>query len=85
LLIEGETERDATFSHADGTVYGEAPRPVDVQASAEAHAALRSLGFNETESRQALAAARTHVGAGARVEELVREALRQRHRASRAA
>jgi Holliday junction resolvasome RuvABC DNA-binding subunit len=85
LVIEGETEQAARFSHADGTVYGEAPRPGAVQANAEAHAALRSLGFTETESRDALIGARTHVGAGAKTEELVTAALRARQRLVRAA
>jgi hypothetical protein len=85
LVIEGETEQAARFSHADGTVYGAAPRPGDVQAGAEAHVALRSLGFTETESRDALMAARTHVGAGAKTEDLVTAALRARQRLVRAA
>jgi hypothetical protein len=78
LVIDGATESEARFSHADGTPYGAAPRPAQVEASAEAYAALRSLGFRETESRTALAAARTHVGAEATAEELVRAALRAR-------
>ena len=76
LIIEGTTEQDAQFLHADGTPYGAPPRPIEVQASAEAFAALRSLGFGETESRHAISAARTHVGADATPEELVSAALR---------
>ena len=76
LFIEGTSERDARFTHADGTAYGAPPRPIEVQASAVAFAALRSLGFGETESRQALAAARTHVGVDATTEALITAALR---------
>ena len=86
LVIEGTTEQDARFLHADGTPYGAPPRPAEVQASSEAFAALRSLGFGETESRLALTAARTHVGAGASTEELVTAVLRaHQHQPSRAA
>lgn len=85
LRIEGAHEREARFSHADGTPYGEAPRPVEVLASAEAYAALRALGFGEAESRHAVAAARTHVGAGASAEALVAAALRRGAPAARAA
>jgi hypothetical protein len=85
LVIEGETEQAARFSHADGTVYGEAPRPAAVQANTAAHAALRSLGFTETESRDALAAARAHVGVAASTEELITAALRARQAIARAA
>lgn len=85
LLIEGDAAHEVRFAHADGTPYGEAPRPTEVQAGADAYAALRSLGFHETESRQALAAARTHVGAGAEAGALVAAALRAMGPARRAA
>ncbi|GMV43505.1 MAG: hypothetical protein AMXMBFR64_52210 [Myxococcales bacterium] len=77
LVIERSADATLRFSHADGTPYGEAPRPADVDASSDAFAALRGLGFSETESRQALAAARTHVGAGASAEALITAALRR--------
>ena len=86
MIIEGTSEQDARFTHADGTPYGAPPRPIEVQASAEAFAALRSLGFGETESRQALAGARTHVGVDASTEALITAALRvHQQQASRAA
>ena len=43
--------------------------------SARAYAALRGLGFKETESKQALTAARTHVGNEPSIEMLVRAAI----------
>lgn len=79
LIIEGDAARGAAglrFFHADGSRYGSAGvAPADVDASAQAFAALRHLGFKETESRRAIAQAMTHVGAGAAVQELVRAAL----------
>ncbi|GMV39736.1 MAG: hypothetical protein AMXMBFR64_14520 [Myxococcales bacterium] len=56
-----------------------------MDSSADAFAALRDLGFSETESRQALAAARTHVGVGASAEALITAALRLPQSLDRAA
>jgi hypothetical protein len=78
LLIDG-TAPHFTFRHADGTPYGDAPAPATVEATAEAFSALRNLGLRDGEAKRALAAARTHVGPGASVPDLVRAALRAHH------
>jgi hypothetical protein len=75
LIIEGTVSSGLVFRHADGTPCGDAVSPADLEMNADAFAALRSLGFKEGETRQALATARTHVGSGATTEDLVRAAL----------
>ena len=79
LVIDG-TAPDFAFRHADGTPYGDAPSPAAVESMGEAFSALVNLGLRDGEAKRALAAARTHVGAGAPVPDLVRAALRA-HRA----
>ena len=44
-------------------------------AHAEAFGALRHMGFGETESKRALAEARSHVGPQASLEQIIRAAL----------
>ena len=79
LILSGEDEGALAFAHADGTSYGAAPVPEDVDAFREAFSALRHLGFGETEAKRGLAAARAaHVGHGASVSEIVRTVLRLR-------
>jgi hypothetical protein len=63
LVIEGTVSAGLRFLHADGTRYGEPATPAQVEAHAEAFAALRALGLKDGEARQAIAAARAHVGA----------------------
>jgi Holliday junction resolvasome RuvABC DNA-binding subunit len=65
------------FRHADGSVYGDAVAPEDLEASAEAFEALKALGLRDGEARRAQAAARAHVGASPSAEDLVRAALRR--------
>jgi len=78
LVIDGTAPQFA-FRHADGTHYGNAPTPAAVEATGDAFSALRNLGLRDGEAKRALAAARTHVGAGASVPDLVRAALRAHH------
>jgi hypothetical protein len=85
LRIEGATESEVRFTHADGTPYGAPPRPAGSVAADDAMAALRSLGLSRSEATEALAAARAHVGQGAALEERIREALRHHHLKRRAA
>ncbi len=73
LIIEGGAVGALVFRHADGTCYGGPVRVETAAAFLEAHAALRSLGFGETESRGALAGLRDQ---SAQAGELVRSALR---------
>ncbi len=46
-----------------------------VAVQAQAYSALRTFGFRETETKSALAEARSHVGPNATLEEVVRQAL----------
>jgi hypothetical protein len=79
LTIEGNASSGLVFRQADGTPYGDAAAPEDVEACAEAFAALKALGLKDGEARRALAAARAHVGASAPAEELVRKALQMQN------
>ena len=82
-MIDGRAPHFA-FRHADGTTYGDAPSPAAVEATGDAFSALCNLGLGDGDARRALAVARTHVGAGAGVPDLVRAALRA-HRERRSA
>jgi hypothetical protein len=76
LVVQGRASNGLAFSHADGSPYGRrAMSPGATATSAAAFQALRSLGFRESEARQGLARACTHVGGTATVETLVRWAL----------
>src|SRR5262245_65897908 len=75
LLIEGRVSSGLTFFHADGSRYGAPASAQSAVAFTEAFQALRTLGFRESETRAALAAARTHVGANPSTEEVLRRAL----------
>jgi len=61
LLVEGDAERELTFRHADGAVYGSGAEAQVVSVQGAAYGALRQLGFRETESKQALARVRSRV------------------------
>jgi hypothetical protein len=84
LLIERGPTGELEFRHADGTTYGEAPSASAIDVTARALKALRTLGFAERDARDALHAARAHVGTSenemnptdrTRVESLIRGAL----------
>ena len=64
-----------SFRHADGTPYGEAPRPEAVDAGAKAFQGLVGMGFRESEARRAIAQARQLRPMKGDVKELLRAAL----------
>ncbi len=71
LGVGGDARAGFSFRHADVSSYGMPASPAAADATARAFAALRKLGFRETETRRALA----HVGAGESTEAIVRAAL----------
>jgi hypothetical protein len=73
LIINGTASTNLTFLHADGRPYGTPPPSAMAD---DVRVALRSMGFTPGEARAAVDAALPHVGAGASVESLLREALR---------
>ena len=54
LIIAGSVSSGLRFLHADGSSYGELESPQNQELYTKLFAALRSLGFREKESRQAL-------------------------------
>lgn len=76
LVTAGETAATVRFFHADGTPYGKRPDAQAIETATRAYAALRSLGFGETETKRALLQAQSHVGRAPSDEEVVRAALR---------
>ncbi|MEZ4339635.1 MAG: HNH endonuclease signature motif containing protein [Sandaracinaceae bacterium] len=78
LVVTGTFSAGFGFRHADGRVYG-SPHMCAAQAAvmAEAFAALRSMGFRETETREMLDRVRRDVPDEARTPEVVRLALRR--------
>jgi len=77
LRIEGTASEGFRFSHADGTTYGAKIQAQSADHYASAFSALKHLGFKEGQARQALDAARPHLGADSSLEYVVQEALRQ--------
>jgi hypothetical protein len=75
LLIERELSGGLSFWHADGTAYGGRPSTGAVDVVAQTVRGLRNLGFGEREARDAVRAARAHVGCDGGVESLMRSAL----------
>lgn len=78
LRIEGQYP-DCKFQHADGTVYGDPPRPGGVDAAADAYAGLRAQGFKDYEARGAIAEAQKRLrdaGTPETVEAVLLESLR---------
>jgi hypothetical protein len=75
LLIEKGASGGLAFRHADGTAYGGRPSTGEVDAVAKTVRGLRNLGFGEREARDAVRAARAHVGCDGGVESLIRSAL----------
>lgn len=76
LTLEGDVATGLVVRHADGHRYGFTPRPREVDARALVFQALKKLGFRETEARQGVERAETHVGTGVRIEALLRASLR---------
>ena len=75
LIIEGDTEADARFLHADGRPYGTKRATSRVDEKSDAFLALRSAGFSRAEARARLEAAVAHVGEGAAPQLQVKAAL----------
>ena len=87
LVICGRVSSGLTFTHADGRPYGTPPTVasgVDPAVIDDAVAALRGTGFTAGQARGAVAAAASHVGVGATLEDLIRGAFQQLHRGARA-
>lgn len=76
LVVKGTVSSGLEFRHADGTPYGGPVRAQSAAACLDAQAALRSLGFGETESRRAVAQAREENEHSEVPGDLVRVALR---------
>ena len=91
LIVTGRVSTGLQFGHADGSSYGQALQPRQVEAQARAFGALRGLGFREGEIRGVLAElGKTEVGRDGSTEGLLRAALgkltsRRESRARRAA
>jgi hypothetical protein len=83
LIIVRSASGDLGFWHADGTVYGERPSTGVIDAVTKTVRGLRNLGFGEREARDAVHAARAHVGCDGGVESLIRSALERLTRDSR--
>ena len=75
LQIRGEAPA-LTFAHGDGQPYGTPTAAAVADHAADAQLALRTLGFAAAEATAAVSHARAHVGAGASLEDWIREALR---------
>ena len=77
LVIGQRNNGELRFHHADGSAYGASTvSPALAEARAKAFA-LRSLGFRQTESKQALERAMNDVPVDATTETLLRRALRE--------
>jgi hypothetical protein len=68
LRVDGDADGTLVFRHADGTIYGGAPLAKAQEQLSEAFLGLRSMGWKERETRQALDTVRPHVGADEPVE-----------------
>jgi hypothetical protein len=77
LTIDGTAHEGFRFSHADGSNYGGRVHPASAQTGCDVFLGLRSLGFGETQARQALEAARASLDPSSRAkpELLLRAAL----------
>ncbi|MEZ4336092.1 MAG: HNH endonuclease [Sandaracinaceae bacterium] len=78
LVVTGTFSAGFGFRHADGREYG-SPHMCAARSAvmAEAFAALRGLGFRETETRQMLDGVRSELAGEARTPDVVRLALRR--------
>jgi hypothetical protein len=76
LSITGSVPEGVYFRHADGTLYGQSLDPRTVEVQTKAFAALRKLGFRESETRQVLAElCNEHGVEPPRVERILRDAV----------
>jgi 5-methylcytosine-specific restriction endonuclease McrA len=76
LVVTGSVSSGVRFRHADGSDYGQALEPRAAEIQAKAFAALRGLGFRESEIRRALAdSCKRGDARETSVERVVRDAL----------
>jgi 5-methylcytosine-specific restriction endonuclease McrA len=76
LVVEGCSAVDVRFTHADGSRYGSALRPQAADAFGKVSAALRHLGFRESDVRVAVAELRAEPNTRVvTAESLLRQAL----------
>ncbi len=75
LLIEKSASGGLGFWHADGTAYGGLPSAGEADVATQTFRGLRSLGFGERETRDAVREAGALVGCDGGVESLMRSAL----------
>ena len=80
LVVRGAVSTGLTFTHADGRAYGAPPLPpiatsTTSDATDDAVAALRGLGFTIAQARRAVAEATSHGGPDAPLEDVLRRAL----------
>ena len=76
LIVTGRVSTGLRFRHADGSGYGQALQPRQIETHAQAFAALRGLGFREGEIRGVLSElSETSDGRTANTEHLLRAAL----------
>ena len=77
-MVTGTFSAGFGFRHADGREYGSPhARAARSAVMAEAFAALRGLGFRETETRQMLDGVRSELSDEAQMPDVVRLALRR--------
>ena len=76
LVIRGQAPA-LTFHDAEGRPYGTPDAAAIPDAAAEARRGLETLGFSKAEAAAAVQGAVAHVGQSARLETLMREALRR--------
>jgi len=77
LLLEGDARSGWTFRHADGTVYGTAPAPQQVDVAVKVFRGLCTLGFKQGDARRALdhVTRQTDAGAAMTTERVLRDAV----------
>jgi hypothetical protein len=75
LSIQGKVGTGLVFRHADGTEYGQTPKPHPADVRSKVFSALRNMGYRESEARLGIERAAPHVGASADVTTLLKQAL----------
>jgi hypothetical protein len=75
LSIQGKVSTGLTFRHADGTIYGGAPKPREADVRSKVFSALRNMGYRESEARLGIERAAAHMGASADAATLLKQAL----------
>ena len=77
LLIQGDAEQGLSFSHADGTAYGQPVAEDNAVAFSDAFSALKQMGFRQGESQRALERVRASAQGDTSVGQILRAALRE--------